>query len=203
MPNLVRSLELVVRRRKTTHYPLPTTHSKVKQGFTLIELLIVISIIGILATVTLASYNSAQEKARDGIRKSDLAQMKRALELSKADCQGSAYYPNLGGSDVTAYTALGNYLSDPDLKYISSTPTDPKNAPPQQYAYATSTTAINRCPAADGSGTLTVNGADNYALWVRLERTSDSDGTNSRTKCAGKPGNATWNAAGYYVICNN
>lgn len=173
-------------------------------GFTLIELLIVISIIGILATLTLASYNSAQEKGRDGVRKSDLAQMKRALELAKSDCQGSAYYPNLGGaSNVASYTALGSYLSDPDLKYISSTPTDPKNTAPQQYAYATSAQTVNLCPAADGSGTLTVNGANDYALWVKLERTSDSDGTNSRTKCAGKPSNATWNAAGYYVICNN
>lgn len=179
----------------------------IKKGFTLIELLIVISIIGILATLTLASYNSAQEKGRDGVRKSDLAQMKRALELAKADCQGSAYYPNLvgfsGASDVAAYTALGSYLSDPDLKYISSTPTDPKNAAPQQYAYTTSTPVGDFCPAADGTGTLTNWGVVDYALWVKLERTSDSDGTNSRTKCAGKPGNATWNAAGYYVICNN
>ena len=189
---------------KNSKFEVRNSKLQFNNAFTLIELLIVISIIGILATVTLASYNSAQEKARDGIRKSDLAQMKRALELSKADCQGSAYYPNLGGaSAVAAYTALGSYLSDPDLKYISSTPTDPKNAAPQQYAYATSTVAGLFCPAADGTGTLTVNGAVDYALWVRLERTSDSDGTNSRTKCAGKPGNATWNVAGYYVICNN
>lgn len=179
---------------------------KLKAAFTLIELLIVISIIGLLATVTLASYNSAQEKGRDGIRKSDLAQMKRALELAKADCQGSAYYPNLGGaSDVAAYTALGGYLTDIDLKYISSTPTDPKNTAPQQYAYITSAAVVNLCPAPDGSGALTASGVTDYSLYVKLERTSDSDGTKSRTSCAnaGKPGSGTWNNPGFYVICNN
>ena len=178
---------------------------KKKPAFTLIELLIVITIIGILASLTLASFGGAQAKARDGVRKSDLAQIKRALELAKADCQGSAYYPYLGGGAdyVAAYTALGTYLSDPDLKYISSIPTDPKNVSPNQYAYITSITTANLCPAADGSGTLNVAGADDYSLYVKLERTSDSDGTNSRTKCASKPGSAVWNAAGYYVICNN
>jgi prepilin-type N-terminal cleavage/methylation domain-containing protein len=188
---------------------LSNVNCKVKQGFTLIELLIVITIIGVLASLTLASYGGAQAKARDGVRKSDLSQMKRALELAKSDCQGAAYYPFLGGANgVAAYTALGTYLSDTDLKYISSAPTDPKNTAPWQYAYANSATAATVCPAADGTGNLTITGGDNYALWVTLERTSDADGTASRTKCNGKPvpSGGTWTDAtyaGYYVICNN
>src|SRR3989338_3663907 len=91
---------------------------KAKSAFTLIELLIVITIIGILASLTLASFGNAQAKGRDGVRKSDLAQMKRALELAKSDCSGAAYYPYIGAGGVINYNTLADYLSNSTyLKY--------------------------------------------------------------------------------------
>lgn len=51
------------------------------KGFTLIELLVVISIIGILASVVLASLNGARTSAQDTRRKSELNQIRTALEL--------------------------------------------------------------------------------------------------------------------------
>ena len=54
---------------------------KKKAGFTLIELLVVIAIIGILASVVLASLNSARKKSRDARRVSDIKEVQLALEL--------------------------------------------------------------------------------------------------------------------------
>lgn len=52
-----------------------------EKGFTLIELLVVIAIIGILATIVLASLNSARQRSRDAKRIGDLRSLQTALEL--------------------------------------------------------------------------------------------------------------------------
>ena len=69
---------------------------KNQKGFTLIELLVVISIIGVLSSVVMVSLNNARERARDAVRKSDLAQLHRALELYYLDYD---QYPSEGWCD--------------------------------------------------------------------------------------------------------
>jgi len=50
-----------------------------EKGFTLIELLVVVAIIGILATVVLASLGSARDRARTAKAQSDITQMRTIM----------------------------------------------------------------------------------------------------------------------------
>ena len=54
---------------------------KTKQGFTLVELLIVISIMGILTVIGMASFKTIQLKSRDARRKNDLNSISKALNM--------------------------------------------------------------------------------------------------------------------------
>lgn len=56
-----------------------------KKGFTLIELIIVITIMGILATMIIGNFFTSLKKGRDARRKGDLDQIQKALEMYYED----------------------------------------------------------------------------------------------------------------------
>lgn len=109
-----------------------------EKAFTLIELLVVIAIIGILATVVLVNLSSTRGRARDARRKSDLSNIRLALEMYY-DSQATPAYP----AEVGWAAAIKDYMSG------GATPTDPRGA-----TYPNATIAGSYCYKlnSDGNG---------------------------------------------------
>lgn len=116
------------------------------KAFTLIELLIAMAIIGILATVGLGSFRTAQMRGRDAERKSDLKQISNAIEL---------YYQDYNRYPLATLITLGSELTDGKTTYMKIVPGDPTGACP--YIYKVSSTGKS------------------YQLFARLENTQDKN----------------------------
>ena len=101
-----------------------------QKGFTLIETLVVISIIGILASVIITSLLGARDKARDMKRKAELSQIGRFLVMS-------CYVPDAGNGDYDLMPIAQELLSkNPQYsQYLRMIPKDPKSGTDTESGY--------------------------------------------------------------------
>lgn len=93
-------------------------------GFTLIELLIVLSIIGILASISVPSYQRHVIKAREAVLMEDLYQMRRTIDAFFAD---KAKYPERL-EDLVEHRYLRDLPRDPftgSIETWRTVPPDP------------------------------------------------------------------------------
>ena len=95
---------------------------RLQRGFTLIELLIVMSIVGILATIVVPNYQRNLIKAREAVLMEDLHQMRRAIDAYFAD---HISYPD-SLDDLVASKYLRDIPRDP---FTQSTDTWEEVAP--------------------------------------------------------------------------
>ena len=133
------------------------------RGFTLIELLVAISIIGVLSSFLLANFVGVRQRARDGVRKSDLRQIQSALELYRSD---KGTYP------PEPLPACGSPLQDsssPPVIYMQKIPCDP--SPGAVYTYNSP------------SGNTT------YSIFACLENGNDAQVDIPKVNC---PSSTTW-----------
>lgn len=115
-------------------------------GFTIVELLIVIVVIGILAAISIVAYNNVQANARDSIRKQDLANIAKALQLynaEKGDWMGAGSGCGYNGDGWGWFNAQGSgapYLTSINncLKTAGSLSTDIIDPTKSVYSTATS-----------------------------------------------------------------
>jgi len=166
---------------------------RLEKGMTLVELLIVIAVFSLLVTGVIVAINPTAQigKSNDAKRKSDLAQLQRALEVYYQD---KGVYPNNPGPGT--YT-----INDGGAKnwgtswspYMTTLPKDPLSVNKYVYYSPTSGACVNnQC----------------YFIYANLQQTKDPQSCNGGAACSsiatnGIPTNACGGICNYGVSSSN
>lgn len=105
---------------------IKTKISKLRKSFTLIELLVTIGIIAILVVIGVVSYGSINRRSRDTRRKSDIEQLRSALEMYRSD---KGYYPDIYNGGAAIFSNVENLRTElvTNNSYLPDIPEDPKD----------------------------------------------------------------------------
>ena len=98
------------------------------EGFTLVEVLVVVTIISVLASIAAVSYSRFIKQSRDTRRKTDVEQIRAAIELYR-NFKGAYPTPGMtfGSSSIT--DVVGGVTST----YLGKVPDDPMPTPYSYY----------------------------------------------------------------------
>lgn len=147
------------------------------KGFTLAEILVVVSIIGVLASLIAVNVSSSQQRARDSRRQADLQNISGALELFRATNRS---YPVQSSGPVAVDGSILNSTLVPT--FLGNLPKDPHPnlSAWQGYTYVTDTTGTK------------------FSLEARLEKSSDGEVTLQSGQYSNSPADDLYYVTGIY-----
>lgn len=144
-------------------------------GFTLIEVLVVMVIIGILVSILLPNVVGLRNRARDNRIKSELSQLKTALQMYYSDFQK---FPE-AGTDANSGLMMG--CGDDGTEACGWGGRFSVTVDGQEKIYMEQLPQVN---AAGGAITYTQpSGDQTYLIGVSLENASDGDIEESQVRC--------------------
>ena len=174
-----------------------------RSGFTLVELTIVISVITILAIITVTSYSGIQRRSRDTTRLADTNNIIKAIDIYEGETgtfPATSASPGANGCTGNGYSYSwatdGTWLNPLVTgNFINTAPKPPQNSCTVWYAY------LKPAPTDYGCSSRT---KPYYVLWIKTEGAVAAPSfSKTFTPCVGSSITWTANSTNWIIASDN